>query len=158
MLTIGAEAGGDDLVETTQDDLQAGGGYFLGGGLQIKELLTDIRYMVTVNYRRRNVDFSGPSGEATMKVIPLELFGVKYFGKTGVGGGLTYHIHPIYELCLDSIGCGETKFDNAVGIFLLWTLNLKNSFIGFRYTSIEYDSSVYSVDASGLGIVMGTAF
>lgn len=158
LLTLGAEAGGDDLVETTQEDLQAGGGYFLGAGLQFKELHSDLRYMATINYRRRSVDFVGPSGEATMEVMPLELFFVKDYGKSGVGGGLAYHINPEYELCIDSLGCGTTKFDNALGVFVLWALNIKNSFIGFRYTHIEYDSSIYSVDASGLGIVMGTTF
>lgn len=158
ILQFGIETGGEELVETTETDITAGGGWSIGGGFSIEPTNSSIAYVGTIGYMSDSVDFDIPSGSSSFKTIPVEFTVRKKFGVHQVGGGLTVHMDPEWELCVNSIGCDTAEFDTAIGFNILYSYNFQKMFLTGKYTFIQYDITSISVDADGFGLYFGFRF
>ena len=161
ILQLGIEAGGEELVETTATDLTAGGGVNIGGGVSIEPENSTLAYVATIGYTFDEVDFDLPPGSTSFNVIPLEFTVRKKLGANQahhVGGGLTYHLNPEWELCFSGAGCNTAEFDSALGFNILYSYNFQSMFLTGKYTFMEYDIAGVSVDADGFGLLIGFRF
>lgn len=157
----GAAFGGDDLVETTSSDLSAGGLIYFGGGVLYEPDNSDLMYQFSIGYKFDSIEFSGPSGESSVNVMPLDAVAFyRVDDKMQVGAGLAYYLSPEWELCFDAIGCATETFDDALGFVLEFRGELANeNFWGIRYSNVEYESDLFSpIDASNLRIHFGITF
>ena len=158
---IGAYLGGENLVETTASDLDAGGLLYFGGGILVEQQESNLSFQATLGYKFDYVDFYtsfGP-GDATISSLPLELTAYIRNNNIRIGGGIAYHIDPEYEFCVDSLGCDHYNFDDALGLIAELSIDLQQlAFIGFRYTNIDYEIYGASIDASNFGVNIGVKF
>lgn len=155
----GLAFGGDSLVDTTTADLNAGGLLYFGGGVLVEPANSDLMYQFSVGYKFDSVEFSGPSGDSTVSVLPLDAVAFYKVDNLRLGAGLAYYLNPKYEFCFDFSGCTTTNFDDALGLVLemrhQWTDIL---FWGARYTNVDYEVGSASLDASNLRIHFGMVF
>ena len=158
ILQFGIEGGGDELVTTTDTDITAGGGWNIGGGFSLEPENSSIAYVGTIGYMFDSVDFDIPSGSTAFNTIPLEFTVRKKFGSHQIGGGLTFHMNPEWELCIDGVGCETAEFDSALGFNILYSYNFQKMFITGKFTFIEYDIASISVDADSFGLYLGFKF
>lgn len=151
--------GGDTLVDTTGSDLDAGGLLYFGGGIIHEPIYSNLMYQFSLGYKFDTVQFSGPSGDSSIRVVPADAMVFYKVDSLRFGVGVTYYMNPKWELCYDYDGCGTANFDDALGAsFELrqqWTDNL---FWGARYTNVEYEWSGATADASNLRIHFGMVF
>jgi len=158
VVVAGLYFGGDNLVETNRDDLEAGGLFHFGGGFSIQSPDSDVSYQLTLGYKFDSVDFDIPKGDSSISSLPLEFSAYhKLSGPHRIGAGVAYHINPEYELCFSGSGCNTAKFDNALGFSIEYGYDISNQmFWGVKYTSIDYDSDrLRTIDASNLGFLVG---
>jgi len=159
LLNLGVEAGGDPLVETTQADLNAGGGMYIGGGLNIQPEQSAVEYHLTLSYLFDSVEFKEPSGDASFNAMPLDFGVFTRHSKHNFGAGITYHLNPTSELCIDGYGCAKANFDDALGFLAQYNYTLNSGMLlGVKLTSLEYTVGSESIDASSLGVYIGGTF
>jgi len=155
----GLAFGGETLVNTSGEDLDAGGLIYLGGGMLYEPQNSNLLYQFSIGYKFDTVDFTGPSGDSTMSVLPLDAVAFFKLDKLRLGAGLAYYLNPKWEFCVDSAGCATSNFDDALGLVLelrhQWTDIL---FWGARYTNVDYKIGSASLDASNLRIHFGMVF
>lgn len=151
----GLALGGDDLVDTTAEDLQAGGLIYGQIGITY-QFDTPLLLQATIGYKFDTVDYVG--GESTISSIPVDLLAFYLFEKYRIGAGLAIHHNPEWEFCL--FGCAPTiHFDDAIGITIEIDKELRgNAFIGGRFTIIDYEFRNISVDANHVGVHVGLRF
>jgi hypothetical protein len=151
--------GGESLVSTSGEDLDAGGFLYFGGGMIHEPKNGNLLYQFSIGYKFDTVEFSGPSGDSTVSVMPLDAMVFYKVDKMRLGAGLAYYLNPKWEFCLDAGGCATANFDDALGLALeirhQWTDIL---FWGARYTNVEYDIGSASADANNLRIHFGMVF
>ncbi len=155
----GLAFGGETLVSTSGEDLDAGGLLYFGGGVLHEPVNSDLMYQFSVGYKFDTVEFSGPNGDSTVSVLPLDAVAFLKVDNLRLGVGLAYYLNPKWELCFDGSGCVTANFDDAIGLVLelrhQWTDIL---FWGARYTNVDYDIGSASADASNLRIHFGMVF
>ena len=167
-----APVGGEDLVKTSGEDLQAGAGFYADIGVLHQPEGSAISYQATFGLKLNLVSFEG--GDADIFSLPLNAM-VFYNGdnKFRFGAGFTYELSPEYSLNAPSgFSDNNIEFDDSLGFSLEmgYLLNEK-AFLGARYTSIDYDmpdgqvlipsgggAPVTSIDASNLGFHIGLMF
>ncbi len=167
-----ALVGGDDLVETSGEDLEAGAGLYGDIGVLHQPEGSALSYQATFGLKLNVVDFDG--GDADIFSLPLN-FMVFYNNdaKFRFGAGVTYELSPEYTLNAPSgFSNSNIEFDDALGFAIEagYFLNEK-AFLGVRYTAIDYDmpsgqmlvssnggAPVTSIDANNLGIHIGIMF
>jgi len=168
MITGGIEAGGENLVTTTTEDMSAGGGIILGAGASFSQPGSALSYRVMLNYLFDSVEFTSPSGKASVNALPLELGVFNTWSKHEVGGGLSYHINPTYEISSGSSFINnKINFDNAVGLFMQYNYifsrtetetSYSHTYVGAKLTAIDYEVGKSSIDAGSFGIYIGSTF
>ncbi len=158
IIEVGIESGGDFLVKTTAEDMNAGGGFYLGAGV---DLVTgdsdDVFYRIMVGYLFDTIDFIG--GDASTNAVPIHLGVFKRFDRHEGGIGLAYYMGPTYEVCMS--WCSTYDFDNAIGFYAQYNYHFGNgAYLGGKYTSVEYSGAagLGTIDASSLGIYLGASF
>lgn len=155
---IGYGIGGTQLADSTGSQdyrIQAGTGYFLGGGLLLPiSPTTPHRFEAQVGLNLLMTGSDGDNG-VTWTRIPLEA--LYFYRNTNenfrFGYGLTYHVaNRVSASGLNSTA--EMNVDNAVG----WIFSAEKIFatrtedsgaIGIRYVDINYRSSSFTKDAKG---------
>ena len=159
MVMGGLYFGGDDLVQTTAEDLKAGGLLYIGAGILIEPENSNLVYQATLGYKWDTVEFDIPAGDSTISSNPLEVTAYVRTDNVRLGGGLAYHMKPEWEFCLVGSGCDTIKFDDAVGFIVegVWDVS-RNVAIGFRFTSIDYEIQGLTVDANNIGVNFGFVF
>lgn len=156
---VGLYFGGDNLIETNIDDLDAGGLFYFGGGIHVAPQNSNMAFQVTLGYKFDSIDFDIPSGDSSISSMPLEITAYIRNYNVRIGGGIAYHIGPEWELCISGFGCDTVKFDDALGLIVELAFDLQqNAFLGVRYTSIDYEVGGASIDASNLGFNLGLKF
>lgn len=159
LLLGGIYFGGDDLVETTAEDLKAGGLLYVGAGVLVEPEGSNVVFQATIGYKWDSVEFDFPSGDSEISSNPFEVTAYYRDNNFRLGGGIAYHMNPEWEFCLNSSGCSTVKFDDATGFIVEGVYDSKfNFFVGVRYTTIDYEVSGVSVDASNLGMNFGITF
>ncbi len=156
------EGGGDDLITLYYTDghsetVRAGGLLLLGGGIAYQTLADNERLQTRLTFNWKSDSTSEADGEMDWNHFPLELIQFYEGEKIAMGIGLTYHLAPSLK------GSGrlayyDVDFENALGnVFELNYKLSKTGFVGFRYTSIEYEysNSGNTVDGSTFGISLG---
>ncbi|KAF0191828.1 MAG: hypothetical protein FD165_1551 [Gammaproteobacteria bacterium] len=154
---VGISGGGDDLVTTSDGDLQAGGLLYFGAGLTYEPENNPLIYRTTIGYKFNFVEFDTPSGESTLTSLPIDVLGLYRTGRTMFGAGLVYDVNPEWELCIG--GCATVKFDDAVGYAFEFDYDLSDTgFFGLRYTDIDYEANGAKLDASNIRLHFGAKF
>ncbi|HEC17924.1 MAG TPA: hypothetical protein ENI97_01110 [Gammaproteobacteria bacterium] len=151
--------GGETLVSTTGEDLDAGGFIYAGAGVMFEPDHSELMYQISLGYKFDTVEFTGPNGDSTVSVIPVDAVAFYKIDNLRLGAGLAYFLNPKWELCVDGTGCGTANFDDALGLVLelrhQWTDIL---FWGARYTNVDYEIGSSTLDASNLRIHFGMVF
>jgi len=167
ILTIGIELGGEDLVTTSESDLTAGGGLSFGAGLSFSQADSSLSLRTLIYYLFDTVEFTNPDGEASSDAIPIELGLFKSWNKHEIGAGLSYHLNPSHELEFFNIASDSADFEDAPGFYLQYNYifsqsssssNGNSTYVGIKYTDMDYEVDNFIVDASSFGIYLGTRF
>jgi len=167
ILTAGLELGGEDLVTTSKSDLTAGGGISLGAGLSFSATDSSLSLRALIYYLFDTVEFTSPDGEASSDAFPIELGLFNSWDKHEIGAGLSYHLNPSHELEFSNIASGTVDFEDASGLFLQYNYifsqtgsssNGNNTYVGIKYTAMDYEVDNFIFDASSFGIYLGTRF
>lgn len=165
-LYIGQTQGGDNLTDGPGGALGAGDGtsLHLGFNRMIPFAGAYLSIQSAVGYRSNSVDIQG--GHASMTLYPVDVLFFYSQPWFRVGGGLTYHVLPIFDVDVSRTNEDE-RFDNALGFVVAAELNYRWLFLGLRYTKIKYEptdglfedsrtnTSTKSIDGSHMGIYIG---
>jgi len=120
-----------------------------------------------IYYLFDTVEFTDPDGEASADAFPVELGLFHSWNKHEIGVGLSHHLNPSHELEFTNIASGTVDFEDASGLFLQYNYifsqassssNGNNTYVGIKYTDMDYELENVSVDAGSLGIYLGTRF
>lgn len=164
-----ALVGGDNLVETTGEDLDAGAGFTGDIGFLKRPEGSDFSYQGTIGFKADFVDFDG--GDADTFSIPLHLLAFYNTGNARFGGGIVYEIGPEYSLNAPGL-TSNVDFDDALGVVIEWDYFYSSSgFWGVKFSSIDYDvpsgqalvstssgATVTSIDANNFALHVGFLF
>lgn len=165
-----APFGGENLIVSAGDDLEAGAGLYGDVGVLHQPVGSVVAYQATFGLKLNFVEFDD-GGDADVVSLPLN-FMIFYNGANSFrfGAGITYELAP--EFTFDARGVGSTiEFDDSLGFAIEadYFLNEK-AFVGARFTAIDYDMPagralvtrggqvVTSVDANNLGVHIGIMF
>ncbi|MBL1275709.1 MAG: hypothetical protein COB30_006455 [Ectothiorhodospiraceae bacterium] len=155
----GVAFGGETLVETSESDLNAGGLLYVGGGVLVEPVNSELIYQLSMGYKFDTVEFEGPNGDASIRVLPLDALVFYKRGKFRFGAGLAYYFNPKSELCFDGFECLTIDFDDAIGFVMELRMQTKNDvFWGARYTNVDYEAGSTSFDASSVRLHVGVTF
>lgn len=167
-LELGYGFGGDTLAEVefqdgSSESIDAGSGLFFGidllkplheQGQQPLYLKMGIGYMFdSINAENGSADFTR---------FPIDMTIATEVEQWQLGAGLTYHLNPTYED--DFFGSVEVEADNAMGFTgeASYTFpagsGWKNTYVGLKYTNIEYDFNGATFDGSGFALTVGSTF
>jgi len=163
ILTFGLELGGEELVPESMGDVNAGGGYTFGAGLSFSAVDSSLSLRAMIHYLFKIVEYTNLDGEASFDAFPIELGLFNSWEKHEIGAGLSYHLNPSQELEITNSYSYTVDFEDASGLFLQYNYifsptsassNGNNTYVGIKYTAMDYGS----IDASSLGIYLGTRF
>lgn len=170
LLSAALSFGGDDLATAEyehgggQEDLEAGGGVYLGGGFEFPLAAGDMALRTTVGYQFDSLNAS--NGEANFDRIPWEVMVMLGPVPYRLGIGLAYHTDVRYEY-EDDYGVDiDAEFDDATGLVIAYEIELAPSFsLALRYTDIEYEEVPENtgvrgkvIDGSNFGIAANLIF
>ena len=163
-LSGGLTFGGDTLGTVVYDDgdtenIKAGEFFFFSGGV----LATQDNFQLQGSIGYYSDEANADNGDVGFTRIPLEFLTFWKQEKFRLGGGLTYHVDPEFEIDLDGDpNNGKVKFDDALGFVVQADYLFDNGFtLGVRYTAIDYEYSdidAEDVDGSSTGVVLGYIF
>jgi hypothetical protein len=155
----GLAFGGENLISTTTEDMDAGGFLYFGGGAIIEPANSNLMFQVSLGYKFDHIEFSGPRGDSTISTLPVDAMLFLKADALRFGAGLTYYLDPEWEYCEDGVGCATLNFDDALGVaFELRHQMTDILFWGARYTSVDYERGSVSLDANNLRIQFGMIF
>ena len=158
ILQFGIEGGGGILADTTTYDISAAGGLYLGGGFSFSPRGSSTAYEFTIGYLFDSVEYELPNGESTIDTLPFEFTVRKILGAHHLGGGITYHLDPELEQCIDVSGCDVYQFNSAVGFNLVYSYMFQKMFVAGKYTVMNYDYRGFAVDANSFGLYLGIKY
>lgn len=135
--------------------VEAGGLLSLAVGAQI-ETSDDVNMVVTVGWKSDSIN--AVNGELEFSRLPINALALYVMGQWQVGGGITYHMNPEYSE--NSPFANVTaKFDDAVGFLAdVRYFYSERSYVGGRYTMIDYEIGSITVDGNSIGITAGIVF
>lgn len=142
VLSAGFHFGGDDLAtveydDGSDDDLEAGGGIYLGAGIEFP-MAPNMALRTSVGYQFDSV--SARNGDADFDRVPWDAMVLLGAAPHRLGFGLTYHTDVQYDFHDDLGRDVDADFDDALGLVLAYELELSPVFsISFKYTDIEYE-------------------
>ncbi len=159
-VNAGFSTGGDKLVETTQADLNAGGGFFGEVGIVYTLPALPISIQATIGLMFDSVDYVGGKSSIDSNLLNLILF-YQVADQHRIGAGMTQHMSTKYKF--EYAGISETtEFDSATGLVLEYDYFFSSSsYFGFRFVNLEYNTKqLYgkNLDAGGLQILVGANF
>lgn len=168
ILSAGLSFGGDDLATVeydgySDDDLEAGGGIYLGGGFEFP-MSSDMALRTTVGYQFDSVE--ADDGDASFDRVPWDFMVLLGPVPHRLGIGLTYHTDVQYEFNQDYGPDIDAEFDDALGLSLAYEMQLSPAFgLVLKYTDIEYEEkstlpgvSGRTIDGSNFGITANLLF
>ncbi len=154
-MEVGIESGGGAIVVPNPGGINAGSGFKLALGTQNVVGENGERLTIALGYMFADsgdgVLFSEVSSYdfSTMTLDAIYTIGNDPH-RFGIGG--TYHIGPSYS---DNVLPSTLDFDDALGLILQYTYTHNDGLqIGARLTSMDYEVSGSSVDASSFGIFL----
>lgn len=166
-LGIQGAFGGEDLFVVTKEDnkkdrISAGSGFGLRTGLSWHFVAqADIRASIGT----LSGSHSYTNGSASFTRYPLDISSHYYIHQHGLGLGATYHFSPYAEADLKNVGSSSMRFDNALGYFVEYLYNARNSESGFKwgyYAGLRYSLLSYQhtgtqkeVNANHLSFCLG---
>jgi len=166
-----AFSGGENLVETTGEDLDAGAGVFGDIGFIKNHGNRGISYQGTIGFKIDGVEYN--DGEADTSSYPLHFLAFYNKGNIRIGGGIVYELSPEYNVSINNgATTSKVEFDNALGAVLEFDQFYNDfGFWGVRYSFIDYDlgssellvsvnsgATATSVDGDNLAIYIGFVF
>jgi len=159
LFEIGYYTGGDNLVRASfsngeSESIDAGNGLDISAGFLVS--VTDqIDGQFSIGYRFDSITASNATLD--WKRIPVEFKLFYNVDKLRVGGGITEHLSP--ELSGTGDASGSAKFDDALGFVLEGDYFFSDkSYLGFKYTSIDYEIGSVSINGDSAGFVFGYVF
>lgn len=171
-LYAGYSPGGDTLAELSGNKLAANSGYSYHLGFNMDFKTGRARTALQMAIGLRTNDISEGSTEARFGTIPADFLGFYQARWLRLGGGLTYHFLPKFQM--DRVGPDiDVDFKNQLGYVLAMEFFEKKTpfsfFLGFRYTFINYTPKygaylsdtgerVTEVNGSTAGIYLGAHF
>jgi hypothetical protein len=150
---LGLATGGDALgsivfVDGSQQDVDSGEGFSVGGGV-LHRINDRFGVKYTASYK---VSFTSASNADVVKsVLPIDIIPYYRVGNHKVGLGLSYHLSP--EVDWDWL-LPTTSFDDAAGL----TVEYGFRWFTFSYTDIDYENGPASVDAGHFGFRFSSKF
>jgi hypothetical protein len=168
----GYSPGGDTLAELSGNELKANGGvsYHIGYNADFKTGRARTALQTAIGFRSNEI--SEGRTEARFGTIPVDFLGFYQARWLRLGGGLTYHFLPKFQV--DRFGSDtDVDFKNQLGYVLAMEIFEKHTpfsfFLGFRYTFITYTPKygaylsdtgerISEVDGSTAGIYFGAHF
>jgi hypothetical protein len=168
----GYTPGGDTLYELSGSKLKANGGYSYHMGYNMDFKTGRARTALQTAIGFRSSDIKEGNTEARFGTIPVEFLGFYQARWLRLGGGLTYHFLPKFQVD-GFLSSTDVDFKNQLGYVFAMEFfekyTLFNWFLGFRYTFINYtpkygaylsDSGeeITEVDGSSAGIYFGAHF
>jgi hypothetical protein len=162
---MGLDGGGTRLAKVTMTDgstqsLSAGGLFTIAAGLLFAPASTPIAVEATVGYKVDDVTAS--NGQLKFDRWPLELLASYRIDRHRLGGGVTRHGAPTYEIAVDGSPTSRVEFDDAVGAIVQYAYgdvsgNLYWD-VGARLTFIEYRAPGDSVSGNSIGAFVSLGF
>lgn len=158
-LGLGAELGGDTVAETSDEDVNFGGGLqFAIGYENVLESGDKLRFSIGSLTDEITGILNGNivSFETSATALELTYLLVKDNHSVGFGASL----HQAAELKVTTNGISLIELiDDSVGFFALYEFNLDNGLdIGIRYTVRDYELSTSTQNANSLGFIISTSF
>lgn len=157
----GLHFGGDTMVTVTTEDgspdvLKAGEEISLAAGL-VFPLSDSIVAAVTFGLKKEVVYPAG--GAITFSRYPLNALVLYQFNNWRLGGGLTYHLNPVYKVDTETQQ-EVVEFSNAPGLLVdVRYFVHEYIYIASRVTWIKYavenDPTGRRYDGSSLGVLLG---
>lgn len=160
VINLGADFGGDDLVDVTftngdTDDIDAGGLLTLSAGVIFDSEVSETH--VTLGYKFDTIN--AVNGDVDWKRFPVDVVYLHKIKKFRLGGGLTYHFSP--ELKGSGVASAiQADYDDALGFLIQTSYNFTDNYsLGLRYTIIEYEGDgLLDRDGNSVGLIMGFSF
>ena len=165
LLQVSLDGGGDEVAiaqytNGTSEELYAGSGYTIEGGLSFQTLAnqSNIETQLLLGYKFDSLDASnGSMSISRVTVTALEMYTME--NNFNVAAGLTYHISP--EVSGDGYASNlNESFDSAIGGVLQVGYKIDTMNIGLKATFMDYDlsGSNKSVSANSVGLFVNYAF
>jgi len=159
MVIGGLFFGGDTLVPTTGGDLDAGGLLYFGAGIMIEPEGSNLAFQATLGYKWDTIEFDIPRGDSKISSNPLEFIAFFKSEDIRLGAGIAYHMNPEWHYCDEFFGCFTVDFDNATGFIIEGDFQSVETFsFGIRFTSIDYKTDGFTVNANSIGLIGAVYF
>ena len=162
-LQLGAAFGGDAFIDSGNDqDLAAGDVIFYGAAVDF-DIMDDAFLRLGYSFRDGSSEFD--DADEKISATQLDLLYMKFINNVVVGGGVTLHQSPEYEINLFGLGTLEQKFDDAMGFAGQLGFMTGHLELGVRVELIDYDAKgdfIFiddrSVSANSFGIYLAYQF
>jgi len=130
-----AAPGGDDLIVETDEELEAGAGFYSSIGIINRKEGNPWSCQAMVGFKVNGVEFTG--GEATTRAFPVHFMTFYQVKRFRYGVGLTYDL--AIELDITGNNPRTVAYKNAPGLALEFNHLLgQRLFWGLRYTEMDY--------------------
>ena len=166
--SIEALLGGNTLEHITFDDgetdsIRAGSGVYLalGAAHLMFDKSIDIGIKSGILFDTVTVKNKDTHNNSVLSFVryPLDIFGHIWLDRHIIGGGISYHINPVFKSNKTS---DTASYKNALGLYAeyLYHFTGTGTAIGIKYLSIRYENADNnkSADGSGLGITFSQIF
>lgn len=168
--SLGVTFGGDKLIEVEveddffgdeDEDIRAGElvAFALGAAYQFPD--SPLQLQATVGYHSDGI--IADNGDTDFSRVPVELLAFLSLGRQRIGGGITHHINPEFDVDIDFLPRDRVEFDNATGFVLQYDFRVTPFLaIGARLVNIEYEpENIFrgpDVDGDHFGITLTFLF
>lgn len=167
-LSIEALLGGNTLERITFDDgetdsIRAGSGVYLalGAAHLMFDKSIDVGIKSGILFDTVTVKSEESKNNSVLSFIryPIDVFSHIWLDRHILGGGLSYHINPVFKSDKTDHGA---SYENALGIYAEYLYHFPGTgtALGVKYLSISYKNkdSKSSANGSGLGITFSQLF
>lgn len=143
MLMGGISIGGDhvgelDSINTTEDTVKSGGGWFLGGGFRYTASGENLSFQTGFSVHYNSDENS--DGKSRISRFPIDFLLLYNFKNQSIGGGITYHISPEVEVKVKNDNLTR-DMEDALGFIVEYNYRINDSYaVGAKITSIEYET------------------
>jgi len=152
----GVTGGGDTVFRVAEEDLQAGGSWYVAMGFTVEPAPDDFFVQTTFGYRYGSAGDDWTMQRGSVSAAPVDLIGFFRSGPWRLGAGLSYHYKPRFKSCASPALCRVQYFDDALGMtFEIDYQTPGRPFFGLRYTAIDYLAGQRTIDASHIGVFFG---
>ena len=136
-VSIGGEHVGElDSINTREDTVKSGGGWFFGGGFRYE--FPDENMAFQSNFSIHYNSNDNKDGRSRISRFPLDFLLLYNFKNQSIGGGLTYHLSPEAKIDVKNDTLTR-KMEDAMGAIVEYNYRINDNYIvGARITNIEY--------------------